>query len=584
MKIRTICAAVLATLLVGACAPVQQLQRSDARYKGGVNEAQEYIDQMRKPQPASVNRPRDTVVISSEQWVDRRPIRTAERRIPSSLNCTIVFKPLVPTSIMQFAQQVSQDCQLAVRVTPDAMTAVNATNGITANAGAASNGAGGASTLPPLPRLPGAGGYNPVSIQALQAMTSSPDMLSDIDWRGPVSGLLDLVTARSGLSWRYNESSRSIAIFYLDTRTYRLDAFPMVTSMQSTIQTGMSTNSQSSGAAGGASGAGTGGGSGGVSGTAGSSQTTSVSMNSSLYGDVETTIKSFLTPGTGRMAISASTGSVSVTDTPEVLDRIGEHLDRENAMLRKQIILHTKVLAVSLDDNSSMGVDWSIVYRAMSGKYGLDFRAPFQAATGAGTLGASIIDSGEFGGSGVLVSALSSLGKVTTVTSPSVTTLNLQPAPVQIARQIGYIASSQLSQTQGAGTIGGLTPGFVTVGFNMSLVPRLLENDKEMALQYSISISSLNQLRSVSSGGQTIEFPDMDQRLFSGQVGLRSGETLILHGFEQDTNSGTRAGTVSPYAWLLGGSLKGSTTRQAIVILITPEVQNGYSSYARAPQ
>jgi len=397
--------------------------------------------------------------------------------------------------------------------------------------------------------------------------------LSDIDWRGPLTGLLDLVTARSGLSWRYNESTRSIAIFYLDTRTYRLDAFPIVTNMQSTIQTGMSTTAGASGGSGGGSSGGSSGSSGGVSGTTGSSQTTSMSMNSSLYADVEATIKSFLTPNAGRMAISASTGTVSVTDTPEVLDRIGVLLDRENATLRKQIILHTKVLAVSLDDSDEVGVNWDIVYRTLSGKYGLNFSTPFQPAASAGTLGASVINSGEFSGSSVVLSALSTLGKVTTITSPSVTTLNLQPAPVQIARQIGYIASSQVSQTQGAGTIGALTPGFVTVGFNMSLVPRLLEDDSEMVLQYSINISSLNQLRSVSAAGTTIEFPDMDTRLFNSQVRLHSGETLILHGFEQDTNNGNRSGMGSPFAWMLGGNMKTGRSRQAIVILITPEVQ-----------
>lgn len=591
MNIRLIVSVSLASALLAACAPAQQLQRSDDNYRDTVSEARGYIDQMRQPHTRPVVQPRETVVISQEQWVDRQPIRSAERRIPTTLNCTIVFKPLVPTSLMHFAQQVSQDCQVAVRVTPDAIAAVSS-NGISggSNGGSALNG------LPPLPRLPNmpGGAAGGMSIQPMMSSSASLDMLSDIDWRGSLSGLLDLVTARSGLSWRYNEPTRSISIFHLDTRTYRLDAFPTVTNMQSTIQAGMAATT-GAGGNGSVGAAGNGGGTtgslgggansgGGVSGTAGSSQTTSVTMSTSLYADVESTIKSFMTPNVGRMAISASTGAVSVTDTPEVLDRIGELLDRENATLRKQIILHTKVLSVTLDDNNEAGVNWDVVYRAMSGKYGLDFKTPFQPAKNAGTLGASIINSGEFGGSGVVLSALSTLGKVTTVTSPSVTTLNLRPAPVQIARQIGYIASSQIAQTQGAGTVGALTPGFVTVGFNMSLVPRLLEDDNEMMLQYSINISSLNQLRSVTAAGTTIEFPDIDTRLFNSEVTLRSGETLILHGFEQDTTNGNRSGMGSPFAWMLGGGMKASYSRQAIVILITPEVRRPTSSLARVQQ
>lgn len=570
-------AAVAAAMVVvlGGCTSAGNLRQADVERASGEREAHAYIERMRQAQPLPSVRP--TVSTSNDQWVDTRPMRMAGRRLPAALDCSVSFKPGPAMDLLQFAQQITQDCKVAVRVTPDALAVVNGTMG----EGGGNSGAPAAGVvLPELPRLPSLRSGMAIT-PATTVSVSSPippgGTLSGIaDYVGPVGGLLDLVATRNGLSWRYNESTHSVSIFYLDTRTYRIDAFPTVTNMQSTIQTGTTTSAGTGGTAGGSMGGGASGG-GGMTGMAGSSQTTSTTMTSSLYADMETTIKSFLTPQVGRLAISASTGSVSVTDTPEVLDRIGQLLDRENEQLTKQIIFHTRILSVSTDTSDEIGINWDLMYQSLSNKIGLSFNTPFQPASNAGTLGASVINTGQFQGSNAVLSALSSLGNVRTITSPTSTTLNLRPAPVQIARQIGYIAQAQApiqNGTNGTLTPGGLTPGYVTAGFNMSLVPRLLEDGLDMILQYSISITALNQMRSVSAAGTMIEFPDIDQRMFSNEVQLRSGETLILHGFEQDTSNNNRQGMGSPFAWMLGGSAKSGHSRQAIVILITAEVVN----------
>lgn len=112
----------------------------------------------------------------------------------------------------------------------------------------------------------------------------------------------------------------------------------------------------------------------------------------------------------------------------------------------------------------------------------------------------------------------------------------------------------------------------------MTVVPRLLAQNEEMILQYSINISALNELRSEEAGGTKIEMPDIDTRNFNSEVRLHAGETLILHGFEQENHSSNRRGMGSPFAWMLGGSARGQRQRTAIVILITPEVGSSISA------
>ncbi|MDV8053568.1 PilN family type IVB pilus formation outer membrane protein, partial [Pseudomonas aeruginosa] len=74
-------------------------------------------------------------------------------------------------------------------------------------------------------------------------------------------------------------------------------------------------------------------------------------------------------------------------------------------------------------------------------------------------------------GSKAMVQALAQQGRVSTVRSPSVTTLNLQSAPIQIGRYDSYLASSQISNVAQVGSTTSLIPGAVTSGYNMSLLP-----------------------------------------------------------------------------------------------------------------
>jgi len=170
-----------------------------------------------------------------------------------------------------------------------------------------------------------------------------------------------------------------------------------------------------------------------------------------------------------------------------------------------------------------------------------------------------------------LIQALSQQGSVSTITSPSITTLNLQPAPVQVARQTSYLASVTTTATAQVGSSTSLTPGTVTTGFNMNLLPYVM-NDRQVLLQYSINLSALQRIRQVKSGDNMIEIPEVDNRIFSQKVRLKSGETLVLSGFEQSIDTGNTSGVGSAWNPLLGGGMNSERRRDVIVILINPLV------------
>jgi type IVB pilus formation R64 PilN family outer membrane protein len=107
----------------------------------------------------------------------------------------------------------------------------------------------------------------------------------------------------------------------------------------------------------------------------------------------------------------------------------------------------------------------------------------------------------------------------------------------------------------------------------MNLLPYVLP-DNNLLLQYSINLSSLLRLRQISSGGNTIESPDIDSSIFSQKVRLHSGETLVLSGFEQTVDNGTKQGVGNPNNIVLGGGMSTDNSHEVIVVLITPIVMD----------
>ena len=378
-----------------------------------------------------------------------------------------------------------------------------------------------------------------------------------------------MATQRLGISWKYIDGA--ISFFYLDTRVFNFATMALNTDFSSIVQSGMTTTAGTSG------GTSAGGSSGGVSGTSGSQQSATVSMKTSKWDDVNKAITSMLTPNVGRLSISPSSGTITVTDTYEVLGRVERFLDGENKALTKQVLFNVKVLAVTIRDTDGLGIDWNLVYNSLSGKYGFSLKNVTQQDASAISATASVLstatgNAAQFAGTSAVISALAQQGRVSTLRSPSVTTLNMHSVPIQIGSQVSYVASAQTTSTPQVGSTTSLTPGTVTTGFNMILLPYVLP-DNMMLIQSSINISALNRIRSVTSAGTTIEVPEVNNQIFSQTARLRPGETLILSGFEQMSEQSDKTGVGTPNNILLGGSVRSNNVRDVIVVLITPIIQ-----------
>lgn len=402
----------------------------------------------------------------------------------------------------------------------------------------------------------------PTPQQPTQAglLTTANKQLS-ISYSGSVSGFLDVVAANYGIFWK--AEGANIRLLLTDSRTFRIKALPGETQLASTI--GSTSNSSNAGG-------GTTGGASTSSGT--SSNTAGISFTGlSVWTGIETGIKQLLTPVSGKVAVSPSTGTVSVTDTPQVLERVAQFVKEQNISLSRQVAVNVRVLSIELNDNENYGINWNAVYNSLAENATFKFNSAFPTATGAANfvLQTATPSTNNWGAaSGAIISALSTQGRVSELTSATLVTMNNQPAPVNVGRQVSYLASSATTVTASAGSTTSLTPGQVQTGFSMVLVPHIIDG-KELLMQSSVNLSSLINLATVTSGGSSIQSPDLSTSNFIQRVRMTSGDTLVVAGFDQDNLSAVSNGVGSARNSLFGNQAA-TGKRTMLVVLIQPTV------------
>jgi type II secretory pathway component GspD/PulD (secretin) len=89
-----------------------------------------------------------------------------------------------------------------------------------------------------------------------------------------------------------------------------------------------------------------------------------------------------------------------------------------------------------------------------------------------------------------------------------------------------------------------------------------------------MDLSDLVKLTTFTSpdGKSAIQLPQKNLRNFLQRVSMRSGETLVLSGFQQTQSQDDQNGVVNPNFWALGGSRNTSGKSTTLVIMITPYV------------
>ena len=384
--------------------------------------------------------------------------------------------------------------------------------------------------------------------------TDSTRML--VNYKGPISGLLDEVANRFGVWWKYEK--KEIYFYKYLTKTFVLYSLPTNPSLSVSV--------------------------GGEGGSASISQSSSVD-GMDMWTNIESTIKSMINENS-TLTLDKGAGTITLTATPTDIKRVAKYVNEQNNRISKQVAISVKVLQVNISNTDKYGLDIAAVFTNRGSLKNI-------AASSTGNIGDAMSNltmgiSGKHWSVDAAVNALSSEGQTNLVTSGTVTTMNNKPAPIQVVRTQKYI--SQLTKTNSGDSDTydiSVETEEIETGFTMSVLPRILDHGR-ILMFFNLTLADLLDLETVPLVSSTskdseesddsdekseyIQNPKIETRGFTQEVAMKSGETLILAGFERVTEEADKQGVGSPDNILLGGSQTATRDRTILVIMLTPVV------------
>ena len=408
----------------------------------------------------------------------------------------------------------------------------------------------------------------PVKIDS-QVDTEKLKKTVDVAYTGKLSGLLSQIATDLDLMWYYENGS--VVFYETETRTYTLYALGTDVEYNSSVSSDDGSN---------------------------------ISLRSSLneWDEIEETINSIINGArNAQFTVSRSLGTITVTASPSILNRVSAYIERQNKRLSQLVTIDVKVLQVSLSNESAFGLNLAAAINSASG-LNIVAAPTTPTITGASTMNVAVLSNSaaavtgigdkqsyagpyyteeqlrngsmaRLAGSNALIQALAKQGKVSLVTNVGVTTRNNRVAPVTNTKTTGYIKrlESRSFTTVETSTV---DQDDLETGFSMQLLPNVLENGKILLL-FKMSVRELLKMDTQVIGGDdgfTLQLPEVEERSFMQEVIMESGQMLVVSGFEKQSNNDTRYGLGDADFMALSGSRDTKASREVLVVILTPQV------------
>lgn len=472
-----------------------------------------------------------TVTQNNVYFGSRKSKVETKPNLPKQVDLPIVIGAGSAMTLSELSELIYLSTGLSMYYTPDALSSLSGQSANTNSgviAAADSSGSGNVSST-----------------------TTSDDLLSKytvhLIHEGTLKNLLDTFTSRTNLFWEWD--GKRLKVFRQKSKTFAIKAFAGKYSLTTT--TTASVTSSGSGV------------------DSSNSQTaTTNSSEQDVWAEMQSDLRAMMSPD-GRWSVSDAIGMITVTDTPFVLANITDYIEEQNRQLTKQIRIRVEIYEVESANNDEVGIDWSFLNTTSN--YSLSFLSnSFPAATNPNVTYGVIDPNSNLSGSEAFLLSMRTKNRVSQVTTEDIITLNSQSIPVRVERQQGYLESAKTSFNDFT-TSTELIPGTITSGISMMLLPKVV-NQREIMLHFNLNISNLDALLSFSSNDTTIQLPTVSVKNFMQRIMMRSGNTVVITGFEANRNNDDYNGVLEQSFSIAGGRSTGGKKRSSTLILITPVV------------
>ncbi len=234
----------------------------------------------------------------------------------------------------------------------------------------------------------------------------------------------------------------------------------------------------------------------------------------------------------GEVFINQEAGTVTVTGTPLQIRKVGEYLDTILKRLHKQVLIDTKILEITFDDEHTSGINWSKFQLSLHGSS--DASKSRQDGVERGSFSYPNYLIGYNFSIEALMKFLRTQGKVSIVSNPKILTLNNQPAVINVGKEINYRYSTGTTVTTTNGTTT-TTPSYEVdstfVGITLDIVPEITENDS-IILKINPVVSEIADEHRDANGVPYLA-PDIKIKQLSSIVKVKNGKKILLGGLIQ---------------------------------------------------
>lgn len=352
----------------------------------------------------------------------------------------------------------------------------------------------------------------------------------DVSYTGSLRGLLDTIASQSGYGWDYDAKTNRITFSATQVRTYTVLAAPGAVSYESQL------SNKSRERTGGSSISGSNINSTVTSGdtSAQTSQINQTILRFDVWREVENGVKALLSKR-GTVTINQAAGTVTARDSYVRLRDISAYIDAINQRLSRQVAITVRVWALELSDASSAGLNLQALFENGN----ISVVAGSLGDLGSSSTAAVSVVHGKLKGSSGTLKALREWGRATQLTSAGGLLTSNQPLPVLAIKRHAYLAGMSLS-TSDYNQTSEITPGEVTTGFAMTIIPHILA-DRRVILQYNITLSALDDMQEIDREEVYVQLPQVSTRSFAQRSKMKMGQTLVLAGFEQSRQTASNA-------------------------------------------
>lgn len=367
----------------------------------------------------------------------------------------------------------------------------------------------------------------------------------------PLIRLLDTIASAYDVSYRLT-SDGTLEFYRLDTRTWRVNALAQRLSSRTTQSTGFEENS-----------------------------VTSFEIRDS---DALSSIRAMVfSMGTlaGTVAVTAETKAITVTDTPEVLDRIGKYIDDENKRLTRRVTLVLEQFYVSEKDNREFAIDWSLVYGALGGG-GVNkaFTSPGSLASDtSGAMSFSALG-GPLKGSSLLIKALNQQGLVVQHRSFPMSTQNGVPVSIGLPTIFDYVQKVTFAQI-GTGTNSQAAPSVEQkeerIGTYLTVTPEAFDNGQVSVVASFQDRTGVLNPYTLSAGGfsTTVQQRNIEGMSTLGRTVMRVGVPTVIGGISESVNTSKERRLDQNVPVAIGGSDTVSKSKRNMILVVTAIAEDG---------